>query len=62
MKRIIMLAASLALAAPLYAQNVAIVNGKAITQESVDQFIKLLISQGQGATDTPSCASRLKKS
>ena len=28
MKRIIMLAASLALAAPLYAQNVATVNGK----------------------------------
>ena len=56
MKRIIMLAASLALAAPLYAQNVATVNGKAITQESVDQFVKLLISQGQGATDTPPVA------
>ena len=54
MNRIIMLAAaSLALAAPLQAQTLATVNGKAITQESVDQFIKLLVSQGQGVTDTP---------
>lgn len=60
MKRIIMLAASLALAAPLYAQNVATVNGKAITQESVDQFVKLLISQGQGAADTPQLREQVK--
>ena len=61
MKRIIMLAASLALAAPLYAQNVATVNGKAITQESVDQFVKLLISQGQGAADTPQLREQVKE-
>jgi peptidyl-prolyl cis-trans isomerase C len=61
MKRIIMLAASLALAAPLYAQNVATVNGKAITQESVDQFVKLLVSQGQGATDTPQLREQVKE-
>ena len=61
MKRIIMLAASLALAAPLYAQNVATVNGKPITQESVDQFVKLLVSQGQGATDTPQLREQVKE-
>ena len=61
MKRIIMLAASLALAAPLYAQNVATVNGKPITQESVDQFVKLLVSQGQGATDTPQVREQVKE-
>ena len=60
MKRIVMLVASLALAAPVFAQNVATVNGKAITQENVDQFIKLLISQGQGASDTPQLREQVK--
>ena len=51
MKRIVMFAAALALAAPIYAQNVATVNGKPITKANVDEFVKLLGMQG--ATDSP---------
>ena len=46
MKRIVMFAAALALAAPIYAQNVATVNGKPITKANVDEFVKLLGTQG----------------
>ena len=55
MKRIVMLAAACAIALPAFAQNVA-TNGKAIPQKSLDQFVKLLVTQG--ATDSRSCASR----
>ena len=51
MKRIVMLAAACVIAVPAFAQNVATVNGKAIPQKSLDQFVKLLVSQG--ATDSP---------
>ena len=61
MNRFIMLAASLALAAPLHAQTVATVNGKAITQESIDQFVKLLVSQSQGTTDTADLRAQVKE-
>ena len=59
MKRIIMLAAACAVAVPAFAQNVATVNGKAITQKSMDEFVKLLVSQG--ATDTPQLRDQVKE-
>lgn len=59
MKRIVMLAAACAVAIPAFAQNVATVNGKAITQQSLDQFIKLLVSQG--ATDSPQLREQVKQ-
>jgi len=59
MKRIVMLAAACAIAAPAFAQNVATVNGKAITQKSLDDFVKLLVTQG--ATDTPQLRDQVKQ-
>ena len=59
MKRIVMLAAALVLVAPLHAQNVATVNGKAITQANVDQFVKLLVARG--ATDSPEIRNQIKE-
>lgn len=59
MKRIVMLAAACAVALPAFAQNVATVNGKAISQQSLDQFVKLLVSQG--ATDSPQLREQIKQ-
>ncbi|SOE48341.1 Peptidyl-prolyl cis-trans isomerase [plant metagenome] len=59
MKRIALALAALTLSAPLYAQNVATVNGKAITQKSVDQFVSLLVTQG--ATDSPQLREQVKQ-
>jgi len=59
MKRIVMLAAALVLVAPLHAQNVATVNGKAITQANVDQFVKLLVARG--ATDSAEMRDQIKQ-
>lgn len=59
MKRIVMLAAACAVAVPAIAQNVATVNGKAISQQSLDQFVKLLVSQG--ATDSPQLREQVKQ-
>jgi len=59
MKRIVMLAAACAVAVPAFAQNVATVNGTAITQQSLDQFVKLLVSQG--ATDSPQLREQVKQ-
>lgn len=59
MKRIIMLAAACAVALPAFAQNVATVNGKPITQKNVDEFVKLLV--GQGATDSPQLRDQVKE-
>ncbi len=59
MKRIIMLAAACVIAVPAFAQNAATVNGKAITQQSLDQFVKLLVSQG--ATDSPQLREQVKQ-
>ncbi|MFC4275769.1 peptidylprolyl isomerase [Achromobacter aloeverae] len=59
MKRIILLAAACAIAVPAFAQNVATVNGKAISQKSLDQFVKLLVSQG--ATDSPQLREQVKQ-
>lgn len=59
MKRIVMFAAACAVAIPAFAQNVATVNGKAISQQSLDQFVKLLVSQG--ATDSPQLREQIKQ-
>ena len=59
MKRLAILLAALAVAAPLHAQNVATVNGKAITQKSIDEFVTLLVSQG--ATDSPELREQVKQ-
>lgn len=59
MKRLLMLAAAMVIAAPIHAQNIATVNGKAITQKSLDQFVQLLVSQG--ATDSPQLREQVKQ-
>ncbi len=58
MKRLTLLAAAALIAAPIYAQNIATVNGQAITQADFDQFIGLLSSQG--APDTPQLREQVK--
>lgn len=59
MKRFVMLAAACVIAVPAFAQTVATVNGKPITQASVDQFVKLLITQG--ATDSAQLREQVKQ-
>ena len=59
MKKLVMFAAACAISVPVYAQNVATVNGKAITQAQVDQFVTLLISQG--AQDSPQLREQVKQ-
>lgn len=59
MKRIIMLAAAAVIAVPAFAQNIATVNGKPITQKDFDQFIKLMIKQG--AADSPQLRDQIKQ-
>lgn len=59
MKRIALTLAALAIAAPVYAQDLAVVNGQAISQKSYDQFIQLLVSQG--APDTPQLREQVKE-
>ncbi len=59
MKRILTLVAACAIALPVYAQNAATVNGQAISQKSLDDFVKLLVSQG--ATDTPQLREQVKQ-
>ena len=59
MKRLTLLLAAVTLSAPLYAQNIATVNGQAITQKNYDQFIELLV--GQGAPDTPQLREQVKE-
>ena len=59
MKRFAMLIAAATIAAPIYAQNIASVNGEPITQEAYDQFIELLGTQG--APDTPELREQVKE-
>lgn len=59
MKRFALLIAAATIAAPLYAQNIATVNGQPITQQAYDQFIKLLGTQG--APDTPQLREQVKE-
>lgn len=59
MNRLVMLAAACAVAVPAFAQNVATVNGKDISQKSVDQFVQMLVSQG--ASDSPDLREKIKQ-
>jgi len=59
MKRLTLLLAAVTLSAPLYAQNIATVNGQAITQKNYAQFIELLVAQG--APDTPQLREQVKE-
>ncbi|MCD8505432.1 MAG: peptidylprolyl isomerase [Burkholderiaceae bacterium] len=59
MKRFALFIAAATLAAPIYAQNIATVNGQPITQQAYDQFIKLLGTQG--APDTPQLREQVKE-
>jgi len=58
-KTLIALTAALTLTAPLYAQTIATVNGKAITQAELNQFVELL--RAQGAQDTPQLREQVKQ-
>lgn len=59
MKKLVMFAAACAISVPAFAQNLATVNGKALTQAQVDQFVTLLISQG--AQDSPQLREQVKQ-
>jgi len=59
MKRLTLFVASCAIALPVYAQNIATVNGKAITQNQLDEFVALLVEQG--AQDSPQLRERVKQ-
>lgn len=59
MKRLAVLAAACAIAIPAYAKTVATVNGQAISQDKLDQFVALLIAQG--AQDTPELRTQVKQ-
>lgn len=59
MKRVLMLAAALAVAGPVFAQNAAVVNGKAIPSTRVEQFVKLLTKQGQ--PDSPQLREQVRE-
>jgi len=58
-KTLIALTAALTIAAPLHAQTVATVNGQAISQSELDQFVQLLLAQG--AHDTPQLREQIKQ-
>lgn len=47
-------------AAPAFAQNLAVVNGKAIPSSRVDAIVKQVVAQGQ-AQDTPQLREQIKK-
>lgn len=59
MKRLAVLAAACALAFPLHAKDIATVNGKAISEEQLNQFVTLLVEQG--AQDTPELREQVKQ-
>jgi peptidyl-prolyl cis-trans isomerase C len=55
-----LIAASATLAAPAFAQNLAVVNGKAIPTSRVDAIVKQVVAQGQGQ-DSPQLREAIKK-
>lgn len=59
MKRLAILAAACAIALPLHAKDIASVNGQAITDEQLNQFVSLLV--GQGAQDSPELREQVKQ-
>jgi len=59
MKRFALLIAAATIAAPIYAQNIATVNGQPITEQAYSQFIELL--GAQGAPDSPQLREQVKE-
>lgn len=59
MKRIAAFALTCAMAAPVYAQTIATVNGKNLTQKDLDQFVAVLVEQG--AKDSPELREQVKQ-
>jgi len=59
MKRLAVLAAACALAFPLHAKQIASVDGQAITEEQLNQFVTLLVEQG--AQDSPELREQVKQ-
>lgn len=59
MNRIAAIAAACLIAAPVHAQTVATVNGQKITQQSLDNFVTLLVSQG--AQDSEELRTQVKQ-
>lgn len=59
MKRLAVLAAACAIAFPLHAKNIATVNGQAISEEQLNQFVTLLVEQG--AQDSPELREQVKQ-
>lgn len=57
MKRFMLLAATCAVALPAFAQNIATVNGNAITEAELNNTVKALVARG--AQDTPEFRSQL---
>ena len=56
----LMIALLALVAAPVFAQNAATVNGKAIPASRVDQMVKQVVAQGR-ATDSPQLREMIKK-
>lgn len=57
-----LLAVTALVAAPVFAQNVATVNGKGIPASKVEQIVKQEVAQSQGRlTDTPQLREQIKK-
>ncbi|KQQ97467.1 peptidylprolyl isomerase [Massilia sp. Leaf139] len=56
----LLLAMSFIVAAPVFAQNVATVNGKPIPAARVDQMVKQVVAQGR-ASDSPQLREMIKK-
>jgi peptidyl-prolyl cis-trans isomerase C len=56
----LLLALTAMVAAPVFAQNVATVNGKAIPTAKVDQLVKQVVAQGK-ATDSPQLREMIKR-
>src|SRR5690606_37783074 len=59
MKRMLVCTAIVAMSAPVFAQNAAIVNGKAIPSQRVDQLVEILSAQGQ--TVTPKLRAQIRE-
>jgi peptidyl-prolyl cis-trans isomerase C len=56
----LLIAMTAMVAAPVFAQNVATVNGKAIPASKVDQVVKQVVAQGK-ATDSPQLRDAIKR-
>ena len=59
MKRIAAVALACSLTLPVWAKDIATVNGQGISQAKFDQFVSMLVTQG--AQDTPQLRGAIKK-